>query len=322
MIDGPDDGWYGICRFDKMNDALQPLLGSPFLGEIMAVGAGLFWAFAVIFYRISGRAVPPLGLNALKTAIGTLLFTVTVLALGRPLLPSQPWTTYALLAASGIMGITVSDTLFFACLNRLGAGLTGVVDCVSIPFVILFSFVFVGERLSPRQFLGVLLIAAAILLVSLRKDAALPPRRDLLPGIGLGVLAMITMAGGIVMIKPLLGRTPVLWATFIRSAAAAAALAVILAFHPRRASLVRPLRDLANWRPIVLATILGSYIGLAAWMAGMKFTQASIAAPLSQLNSVFVFVLAAIFLKEKITGVKSAAVVLATLGAVLVSWPA
>jgi len=32
-------------------------------------------------------------------------------------------------------------------------------------------------------------------------------------------------------------------------------------------------------------------------------------------------VLAAIFLKEKITGVKTAAVVLATLGAVLVSWP-
>ena len=305
-----------------MNDALQPLLGSPFLGEIMAVGAGLFWAFAVIFYRVSGRAVRPLGLNVLKTAIGTLLFTVTVMALGRPLFPALSWTTYVLLAASGIMGITVSDTLFFACLNRLGAGLTGIVDCVSIPFIILFSFLFLGERLSPRQSLGVALIAAAILLVSVRKDVALPPRKDLLTGIGLGVLAMATMAGGIVMIKPLLGRNPVLWATFVRSAAAALALAVAVLFHPRRAEILRPLRTFANWKPIALATILGSYIGLAAWMAGMKFTQASIAAPLSQLNSVFVFVLAAIFLKEKITGVKSAAVVLATLGAVLVSWPA
>ena len=304
-----------------MTDALQPLLSSPFLGELMALGAGLLWAFAVIFYRLSGRAVAPLGLNVFKTALATLLFAATVLALRQPLFPAYPWPTYALLAVSGIMGITISDTLFFACLNRLGAGLTGIVDCVSIPFVILFSFIFIGERLTPRQSLGVLLIVAAILLVSATKDASLPPRRDLLPGIGLGVLAMITMAAGIVMIKPLLGRTPVLWATFLRSAAAAAALAIIVFFHRRRASLLGPLRHPANWRPMVLAAFLGSYIGLAAWMAGMKFTQASVAAPLSQLNSVFVFVLAAIFLKEKITGVKTAAVVLATLGAVLVSWP-
>jgi drug/metabolite transporter (DMT)-like permease len=304
-----------------MMDAFRPLQSSPFFGEIMAVGAGLVWAFAVILYRTTGRAVHPLGLNLFKTVLGTILIAATVLALRQPVFPARPWQSYALLAASGIIGITVSDTLFFACLNRLGAGLTGIVDCVNIPFVIVFSFVFVGERLTARQFLGVVLILAAIILVSGKKDAALPSRRDLLPGIGLGILAMITMAAGIVMIKPLLRQTPVLWATFLRSASAAAALAVVMLFHPRRGPILRPLRTMANWKSMVPAAVLGSYIALAAWMAGMKFTQASVAAPLSQLNSVFIFILAAIFLKEKITGVKTAAVVLATLGAVFVSWP-
>ncbi len=304
-----------------MMDVFRPLLESPFLGEIMAVGAGLVWAFAVILYRTTGRAVHPLGLNLFKTALGSLLLAATVLALGQPVLPDRPWQSYALLAASGIIGITVSDTLFFACLNRLGAGLTGIVDCVNVPFIILFSFVFIGERLSLRQSLGVVLILLAIILVTGKKDAALPPRRDLLPGIGLGVLAMITMAAGIVMVKPLLHQTPVIWATFLRSAAATAALAAVMLFHPGRAAILRPLRTPANWRAMVPAAFLGSYIALVAWMAGMKFTQASVAAPLSQLNSVFIFVLAAIFLKEKITGIKTAALVLATLGAVFVSWP-
>jgi drug/metabolite transporter (DMT)-like permease len=52
----------------------------------------------------------------------------------------------------------------------------------------------------------------------------------------------------------------------------------------------------------------------------MKYTLASVAAPLNQLNSIFIFVLAAIFLKEKVTKAKMAALVLATLGAFLVSW--
>lgn len=303
-----------------MIEVLRPLLSSPFLGEIMAVCAGLVWAFAVILYRTTGRAVHPLGLNLFKTALGSVLLAATILALRQPVFPGRPWSNYALLGASGIIGITISDTLFFACLNRLGAGLTGIVDCINIPFVILFSFVFIGERLTPRQFLGVVLILVAIVLVSVRKDAALPSRRDLLPGIGLGILAMITMAAGIVLIKPLLRQTPVLWATFVRSAFGFAALAVIIPFLRRRLRILRPLLVPANWKSMVPAAVLGSYLALAAWMAGMKFTQASVAAPLSQLNSVFIFILAAIFLKEKITGVKTAAVVLATLGAVLVSW--
>lgn len=303
-----------------IQEALRPLLGSPFLGEIMAVGAGLVWAFAVILYRTTGRTVPPLALNLSKASLGSVLLAGSVLALRQPIFPPRSWQTYALLAGSGIIGITVSDTLFFACLNRLGAGLTGIVDCINIPFVILFSYVFIGERLTARQSAGVILILAAIILVSAKKDAALPPRRDLLPGVGLGILAMITMAAGIVMIKPLLRQTPVLWATFLRSAAAAIALAVITILHPGRVSLLRPLRSPARWRSMVPAAVLGSYVALVAWMAGMKFTQASVAAPLSQLNSVFIFILAAMFLREKITVVKSAAVVLATLGAVLVSW--
>jgi len=161
----------------------------------------------------------------------------------------------------------------------------------------------------------------AIILVSLKKDASLPPRRDLIAGVALGILAMMALAAGIVMIKPLLRDTPVLWATFVRVASAGVALAGTVLAHPRRAQLLRPLAAPVNWRPMVPAAFLGSYISVVAWMAGMKYTQASVAAPLSQLNSVFIFVLAAVFLREKVTGLKTAAVVLATLGALTVSWP-
>jgi len=111
-----------------------------------------------------------------------------------------------------------------------------------------------------------------------------------------------------------------IWATLWRSAAGGAALMIILPFHPRRRQISLSMAPPANWRSMVPGAFLGAYVALVAWMSGMKYTLASVAAPLNQLNSVFIFVLAALFLREKATRAKMAAVVLATVGAFLVSW--
>ena len=303
-----------------MAGLLEMLQNSPLRGEILSVGAALTWAIAVLLFRVSGRTVHPLGLNLFKNFLAVVILVLTMLALGEPLLPKTAWQDYALLGLSGFLGITLSDTFFFHCLNILGASLTAVIDCLYSPFVILFSFIFINERLNARQSLGVALILSALVLVSSSKGKDVPPRKKLLLGIGLGTLAMITLAASIVMIKPLLARSPVLWATLWRMGAGGLALLIPLLFHPRRRLIFRALAVPANWRSMVPGTFLGAYIALVAWMAGMKYTLASVAAPLNQLNSIFIFILAAIFLKEKVTKSKMAAVALATLGAFLVSW--
>ncbi len=304
-----------------MDPFFESLQGLPFRGEILSVGAALIWAIAVLLFRVSGRTVPPLALNLFKNSFAVITLLLALLVLGRPILPKTPLQGYGLLALSGLIGVTVSDTLFFGCLNLLGASLTAVVDCLYSPFVILFSFLFIGERLDARQFLGVAFILSALLLLAWSKERGLPPRKDLILGIGLGTLAMITLAASIVMIKPMLAGSSVLWATFWRMTAGAVALGIVLPFHPRRRMILRPLLLNRNWRPMVPGALLGASISPVVWMAGMKYTLVSIAAPLNQLNSIFIFLLAAIFLKETITRAKIAAVGLATLGAFLVSWP-
>jgi drug/metabolite transporter (DMT)-like permease len=53
-------------------------------------------------------------------------------------------------------------------------------------------------------------------------------------------------------------------------------------------------------------------------MAGMKYAQASEASVLNQMNTIFIFVLGIIFLKEKLTPKKTLAFILAATGVVLV----
>lgn len=304
-----------------MAEFFQSVQSLPFLGEILSVGSAFIWAIAILLFRVSGKSVHPLGLNLFKNILATALLSLTMLLLGEPLLPGVPWQSYGLLALSGVIGIALSDTLFFYCLNLLGAGLTAIVDCLYSPFVILFSILFIGERMGVRQVLGVLFILSAILFISQKKEEGMPARKNLILGIGLGALAMVTMAAGIVMIKPMLAHSPVLWASFLRMGTGALVISGLLVFHPRRRLICGPLAVLSNWRIMVPASILAAYLSNIAWMAGMKLTRASVAAPLNQLNTIFIFILAAIFLKEKVTKGKMVAVGLATLGAFLVSWP-
>jgi drug/metabolite transporter (DMT)-like permease len=306
-----------------MNGVLPVAVSIPHLGEYLALASAVVWAIAVILFRISGKTVPPFALNLFKNAVALVLFVPLLLLLGKPLLPAAPATDYVLLLGSGLLGIAISDTLFFMALNLLGASLIAIVDCVYSPFIIVLSYFFLGERLNPWQFSGVLLIAAAIAVMAWKGtlENGKLPRRDLFRGIVLGVLAMLTVAVGIVMIKPMLAHTDVFWATAMRLAGGIGGLVLFLPFLRNRRKILAPLFDIAKWKVLIPASLLGSFFALLFWVAGMKFTLASIAAVLNQMNVIFVFILAAVFLGEKATPWKIGAVALAFIGAFLASFP-
>jgi drug/metabolite transporter (DMT)-like permease len=276
---------------------------------------------AVILFRISGRKVHPIGINLFKTVLALVAMALTTLVLGEPLFPAVPASTTVLLLVSGALGIALSDTLFFHSLNRLGASLVAIVDCFYSPFVIGLSFVFLGDRMTGWQLAGAALVVSAVLTITREKRAEKVDAKNLALGILYGILAMFFVALGIVMVKPVLGSVSVVWATLVRLAGGAAALVLLVPFLRQRRAILGPLADRGNWKALVPASFFGSYLSLIMWMGGMKYAKVSVAAVLNQLNTIFIVIIAAIFLKEHLTGWKIAAVVLAFLGAYLASMP-
>jgi drug/metabolite transporter (DMT)-like permease len=57
------------------------------------------------------------------------------------------------------------------------------------------------------------------------------------------------------------------------------------------------------------------------WTGGMRYAKASVAAVLNQLNTIFIVIIAAVFLRERLTGWKILAVLLAFVGAYLAANP-
>lgn len=291
----------------------------PHLGELLSTLAALIWAFSVVLFRLSGRRVGPLALNFFKNTVAMVLLALTLAVIPGGFGWRASALDYALLIASGVIGIALADTIFFRSLNVIGAGLSQVVNCSYSPFVILFTFVFLGERLTAGDIGGAVLILGSILFSAGHAPPEGVSKSELRKGIGLATLSMALMALGVALAKPVLDRSPVLWSTAVRLAGGLGALAVIGLVVPQYRVIWTSLRPSRAWRVTVPASVLGTYVAMVVWIAGMKFTQASTAAILNQSSAVFVLPVAAIVLKEAITARKLVAVAMAVSGLVLVT---
>ncbi|MCG8566492.1 MAG: DMT family transporter [Desulfobacterales bacterium] len=128
---------------------------------------------------------------------------------------------------------------------------------------------------------------------------------------------MVFLALGIVVAKQVLDQSNVFWATWVRVAAGVITLIPIVLCHPKRRSYINELKNTKNWLVPLPASIAGNYVALLLWVAGMKYTAASRAAILNQMSTIFIFIMAALFLKERITKRKSLAIALAMTGAAM-----
>jgi len=288
------------------------------LGEFYALACALVWAFAVILFRKSGETFPPLALNLFRSTLSCVLFVVTLMIMGTPLWGQAPLMDYLILIASGLIAIAIADTLFHASLNRVGAGINAIVDLLYSPFIILFAYFMLGERLGLSQFLGMGLVLSGVLVSTRVRAPQGSSRRDLGVGILLGAFAMAFLSFGIVLAKPVLERSDVVWATAVRQFGSLLGLVPAALMSRSRGRLFSIFRPQAAWKFSIPGTVLGSYLALMLWVAGMKFNTAGKASILNQTSTIYLLLFASLFLKEPFTRKKFLAVGLALAGVLLV----
>jgi drug/metabolite transporter (DMT)-like permease len=300
-------------------------------GEFYSLACALIWAVAVIMFRKGGEQVPPVALNFFKDAVALLLFLVTLPLIGRSLAPPEcGWREWVTLLVSGALGIGIADSLFFASLNRLGAVGSAVVDSLYSPFVVLCAFLYLAEPLRLPVVVGAALMVGAIIIgtaqtvaapdapTAAAAPAAHHERREAAVGVALGLGAMALMAIGIVIAKPVLNRVDPWWAATVRVIGGTALLAVQALFPRHRAAVVACFRPSRVWRFTIPAAVIGAYLAMVIWVMGFKYTTAGVAGVLNQTSSIFVLILAALFLRERITARKAVAIGMAFAGAVVV----
>jgi drug/metabolite transporter (DMT)-like permease len=291
------------------------------VGQTCALSAALSWALALVLFKKSGEQVTPLALNLFKNTIGIVLLGLTLLALGEgpPLLREHEIEDIYILVFSGIIGIALADTLMFWSLNLIGVGLLAIVDCAYSPMIIFVAWLLISGEVTLAHYIGGGLVVSAVFLSSQHEPPRNRTRAQLLGGIVLAILALASMALGIVLAKPLLEYFPLIWATFFRLLVGSLVLALLALSSRQRGVIWAVFRPAAVWRFSIPGAILGGYLSMILWLAGFKYTSASVAAILNQTSTIFALLLATLVLKEAMTGRKMLAVTLAVVGVIAVT---
>ena len=269
-------------------------------GELCSILSALCWAIGLMFYRQLGATLPPLQLNFLKNllVLGMLLPAIPLLH-GFTLPHFSAWQAFAAVA-SGVLGIGIADTLYFRALNELGAGRMGVLGNFYSPFVIVLSFFFLGESLLPVQLVGFALVSLGVWIAAWPRAGSAPHPQHAVRGFLIAMLAIVLMAVSIILVKRVLEQQPLLWVTALRMVGAIAGMAAIAWLRGETAQLAPPTVDMP-WRKLVFAAFIGQFLAMVLWLAGYKFTLASVAAILNETASIFILLLAAVWLKETLT---------------------
>jgi drug/metabolite transporter (DMT)-like permease len=293
-----------------------------YLGEFYSLLCALLWATAVILFRKSGEQAPPVALNLFKGTIALVALVPMMFLLGSgAAFSGHTVADWVRLVVSGIIGIGVGDSLFFASLNRLGAGRSAIVNCLYSPLVVLWSALLLAEPVGWALCVGMVLMVGAILLEAnpfSAKPAVGDPREQRV-GIMLGLGAMAMMAFGIVLAKPVLDHSDVLWAAVVRVAGGTAFVALQSLRPSYHAAVRRTFVPSALWKITVPAALLGTCLAMIVWLAGMKYTSASVASVLNQTSTLIVPLLAVPLLREPLGKRKLVAVALGFAGAVVVT---
>lgn len=288
------------------------------IGDVCAIISGFFWSFSVILMRLSGYTIPALPLTFFKSFVAILGFIVVLLAMQIPIWPALEPSTYLRLVVSAILGISIADTMFVAALNRLGASLQALADCIYAPSIALVGLILFGEVLGPWEILGGALVVSGVF-VGMVKTQEVRSARHLYTGAALAAGAHIIMAVGILMVRDVFRETSLVWVAGFRFTVATMVLGGYALVRGRSQDLAIAFQRRDTWKLTIPMAILGPFLATLFWIAGFKYEMAGRVAIYNQLSTVFIIILAWLILREEMTRRKLAGVILAIIGSFVVA---
>ena len=287
------------------------------LGDFYAILTALCWSCGVIFFEIAGRVLNSLQISLLKNIVGVLGFISFIILQGDPF-PDFIEQEYLILIISGIIGVAIGDIFFLASLRRIGSSLSAIVSTGYTISIFILAFLMFGEVISFISYLGGVLVILGVVIGTIDRDLERTPK-EILYGVSFGLLANLCTAYSVLLLRPIMDVHPVVPIALVRFSIGMIISAFgILYLNGKLALRETILKGFSNYN-LLAGAFFGTFLSVIFWLAGFKFTLAGRAAIYNQLSTIFIILLASVFLNQQMTKRKWVAVSLALMGSFIVS---
>lgn len=265
-------------------------------GILSALLSACSWAFGTITFERIGKVVPFVGITFLKGVFSIVLMILLIIITGG--LYPIGWWEFSFLALSGIVGITIGDSLFFKSLQDLGAKTQVIFFLLGQILTMILSLLFLGELLSVEQYIGAFILLAGVIVTTWGTQTN---HQNKTRGILLGLLSMICFSVSAIMVKAAISDVPVITATFYRMVFGTIFTLGYGIASKNFTGWIHPLKDKKLLGLFVANVIVITYGGFMLSMAAIKYISVSLASVLSATEPIFVLMLAFLIMRERAT---------------------
>ncbi|HOW31504.1 MAG TPA: DMT family transporter [Bacteroidales bacterium] len=277
------------------------------LGEFAALLTTVFWTITALSFETAGKRIGSLNLNLLRlTAASILLAVFSYFHRGLFLPVDASAHNWLWLILSGLIGFVIGDFLLFQSFILIGARVSMLLMTLAPLFAALAGWIILGESLTLKSLMGMLLTLAGIsIVVFTRTPGDNHQRRNtklVHPARGI-VLAIGAAAGqgiGLVLSKLGMGSYDPFAASQIRVLAGAAGFAVVFTVLRKWNGLPLVIKDRKAMKWLLVGSIFGPFLGVSFSLMAVQHTSAGIAQTIMSLVPVFIIPPSLIINKEKL----------------------
>ncbi|MCG9749919.1 DMT family transporter [Vibrio brasiliensis] len=265
-----------------------------FQGEMAAIGAAIAWAVATWIYSQFSHRFSALQLNVVKGVIASAMMLM-VLPFEGAVEPSIETQHLIILAVSGVVGIAIGDSAYFASLKRIGANKTLLLESLAPPLSGVLALLALGSVLSVQSWLGVVVTTLAVTFVIFQPSEANSEMSW--SGVAFGLLASVCQASGVVISHYALvaGDLPPLLGAFIRLTVGVLAVMVVINLfeaNPYK-GIKQHLKELTSGALLWLigAIFVGTFLALWLQQVALKHANPAIAQTLIATSPLFILII-------------------------------
>jgi drug/metabolite transporter (DMT)-like permease len=291
------------------------------LGEVAALATALLWTLSILAWTSAGKHIGALAVSFIRllfASVFLMTYGQTVRGLVLPIDASP--LTWWLLGVSGLFGLCLADICMFKACLLIGPRLTLLVNSLLPPMAAVFSRIWLGDELTLRHWLAMLITLAGICwVIAERPDADSPPRprRILTWGVTLAVFAAVGQAIGLVLAKQGIGDYDAVAATFIRTLGALAGYLLLITLWRRWPAMYSAARDRRAMRIVVFGAFVGPFVGVALYMVALRHCHAGVVATLTNMMPVLILPFVIVLYHEKVSLRAAAGASVSVLGVAL-----
>lgn len=298
-----------------------------YTGEIFAILTALLWTSTALIFEKTGKLIGPTVINFLRLFIAFIFLSIYTLITRNYLFPTDAnGQTWFWLLLSGIVGFAFGDYFLFIAITTIGARISMLIMAFSPAIAAIVGWIFINDKLTVQQIIGITITLAGIILVVLqKKNGALKTgensseevkkhRRILLKGVLFAFLGAVGQGAQLVISKKGMGEYNAFAATQIRIIAGIIGFAVIISLTKEWKNVFSATRNKKAMSLTTIAAFIGSFLGISFSLLAIKNTNTGVASTLMAIQPVLIIAPAAILFKEKIKIIEIIGAVIAVCG--------